>query len=123
MPRNFRRRIETVFPIEDAGIQARIVGDVLQAVLADNVKARELLPDGSYRRRARAAADPLIRSQLVLQHLAREAARGRRASPSLRPDRATPARQRRARRAGAPGGASPRFRLTGAAHAPRRRPT
>jgi len=75
MPRNFWRRIETVFPIEDAGIQARIVGDVLQAVLADNVKARELLPDGSYRRRARAAADPVIRSQLVLQHLAREAAR------------------------------------------------
>ena len=75
MPRNFWRRIETVFPIEDAGIQARIVGDILQAVLADNVKARELLPDGTYRRRARADADPVIRSQLVLQHLAREAAR------------------------------------------------
>jgi len=75
MPRNFWRRIETVFPIEDTALKARIV-DVLQVVLADNVKARELRPDGTYRRRA-AGADgaPPVRSQLTLQHLAREAAR------------------------------------------------
>src|SRR5207249_10932725 len=53
MPRNFWRRIETVFPIADPSLQARIVGDILQLVLADNVKARELLPDGTYRRRTR----------------------------------------------------------------------
>ncbi len=75
MPRNFWRRIETVFPIEDSGLQARIVGDILQLVLADNVKARELLPDGTYRRRPRADGDPVMRSQVALQHLAREAAR------------------------------------------------
>jgi len=75
MPRNFWRRIETVFPIVDAGLQARIVGDILQLVLADNVKARELLPDGTYRRRPRADGDPVMRSQVALQHLAREAAR------------------------------------------------
>jgi len=75
MPRNFWRRIETVFPIEDSSLQARIVGDILQLVLADNVKARELLPDGTYRRRPRADGDPVMRSQVALQHLAREAAR------------------------------------------------
>src|SRR5205823_14483070 len=39
------------------------------------VKARELLPDGTYRRRPRADGDPVMRSQVALQHLAREAAR------------------------------------------------
>src|SRR5438046_1964783 len=72
MPRNFWRRIETVFPIVDAGLQARIVGDILQPVLADNVKARELLPDGTYRRRPRADGDPVMRSQVALQHLVPE---------------------------------------------------
>ena len=75
MPRNFWRRIETVFPIADPSLQARIVGDILQLVLADNVKARELLPDGTYRRRTRVEGDPVTRSQVALQHLAREAAR------------------------------------------------
>ncbi|HYS59400.1 MAG TPA: polyphosphate kinase 1, partial [Gemmatimonadales bacterium] len=51
MPRNFWRRIETLFPIEDAALQARIVGDILQPILHDTVKVRELLPDGTYRRR------------------------------------------------------------------------
>jgi polyphosphate kinase len=75
MPRNFWRRIETVFPIEDAALQARIVGDILRLILSDTVKARELLPDGTYRRRLPADGDAPVRSQVALQHLAREAAR------------------------------------------------
>src|SRR3989441_781254 len=75
MPRNFWRRIETMFPIEDPVLQSRVVGEILQLVLADNLKARELLPDGTYRRRARAAADAAVRCQAALQHVAREAAR------------------------------------------------
>ena len=75
MPRNFWRRVETLFPIEDASLQARIVGDILQPILSDTVKVRELLPDGTYRRRTPGEGEALLRSQIALQHLAREAAR------------------------------------------------
>jgi len=75
MPRNFWRRIETLFPIEDAALQARIVGDILQPILSDTVKVRELLPDGTYRRRTPGEGEAVLRSQIALQHLAREAAR------------------------------------------------
>ena len=75
MPRNFWRRLETVFPVEDARLQARLVGDVLRLLLADTVKTRELLPHGGYRRRTPRDGDPPVRCQVALQHLAREAAR------------------------------------------------
>ena len=75
MPRNFWRRIETVFPIEDPALQARIVNDILPLVLGDTVKARELRSDGTYRRRRPADGEAPVRSQVALQHLAREAAR------------------------------------------------
>ena len=58
MPRNFWRRIETAFPIEDPALQARIVGEILPAVLGDNTKARDLLPDGTYERLATAGVLP-----------------------------------------------------------------
>jgi polyphosphate kinase len=50
MPRNFFRRIELAFPIEDGNLRERITGRVLAITLADNAKARVLRPDGSYRR-------------------------------------------------------------------------
>ena len=52
MPRNFRRRVEIMFPIEDPQLKRRLVDGILGVVLADNVKARELQPDGTYRRTA-----------------------------------------------------------------------
>jgi polyphosphate kinase len=48
MPRNFFRRIELVFPIEDGVLRDRLKRDLLDIQLADNVKARLLQPDGSY---------------------------------------------------------------------------
>ncbi len=48
MPRNFVRRVEVMFPIEDAGIRQRLIDDVLAAQLQDNVKAHILQSDGSY---------------------------------------------------------------------------
>jgi len=75
MPRNFWRRIETLFPIEDASLQARIVGDIIQPILSDTVKVRELSSDGTYRRRTPGEGEAPLRSQIALQHLAREAAR------------------------------------------------
>jgi len=75
MPRNFWRRIETVFPIQDAALKARITGEILRLVLADTVKARELLADGTYRRRAPTDGEQPVRAQVALQLQARDAAR------------------------------------------------
>ncbi len=74
MPRNFFRRIEAMFPVEDARLRARIVDSVLPVILSDNVKARLQQPDGSYVR-APAADDAPIRCQVVLQGHARDSAR------------------------------------------------
>jgi polyphosphate kinase len=73
MPRNFRRRVEIMFPIEDPNLKRRLVDGILGVVLADNVKARELQADGSYRRVDPAAAgEPSVRSQLEFQNMAME---------------------------------------------------
>jgi polyphosphate kinase len=63
-----------MFPVLDPGLKARIVNEVLETGLADNVKARILCSDGSYRRRPGAEDEPEVRSQVTLQGLAREAA-------------------------------------------------
>jgi len=49
MPRNLLRRIETMFPLQDEEHKAR-VREILDVELADTVKARELMADGSYSR-------------------------------------------------------------------------
>ena len=73
MPRNFRRRVEILFPIEDPRLQNRIVDGILGVALIDNVKARELQPDGTYRRvPPTGPGEPSIRSQVEFQNLARE---------------------------------------------------
>jgi len=51
MPRNFFRRIEAVFPVEDPELRDRIKTDILEPALADNVKAWHLQADGRYVRR------------------------------------------------------------------------
>ncbi len=53
MDRNFFRRIETCFPILDGKLKKRVINEGLKPYLKDNTKAWEMLPDGSYRRRAR----------------------------------------------------------------------
>ncbi|MGE3818294.1 MAG: polyphosphate kinase 1 [Isosphaeraceae bacterium] len=73
MPRNFRRRVEVMFPIEDARLKNRIVEGILSVVLSDNVKARILGPDGLYRRvPGPKPGEPVIRSQVEFQNMARE---------------------------------------------------
>lgn len=47
MTRNTRRRVEVACPITDAAARRKL-HDILDACLSDNVKARQLLPDGSY---------------------------------------------------------------------------
>jgi len=48
MPRNFFRRIEVVFPVEDGVLRDWLLREYLQVQLADNMKARLMQPDGNY---------------------------------------------------------------------------
>jgi polyphosphate kinase len=71
MTRNLDRRVETLFPIEDPQL-ARQISDLLQIGLQDNVRARELLPDGRYRRVEVEPGGPLVDSQLHSMRMASE---------------------------------------------------
>jgi polyphosphate kinase len=48
MGRNLERRVELMFPIEDGPLAKKTKEEVLDAALADCVRARELKTDGSY---------------------------------------------------------------------------
>jgi len=50
MPRNLNQRVEVLFPIEDRQMVKDIYENILLTYLADNVKARQMNSDGSYRR-------------------------------------------------------------------------
>lgn len=63
MDRNLSRRVEVIFPVEHTELKNRLVHEILAIGLADNTKARELLPDGSYRRVQKSAEQPAVRSQ------------------------------------------------------------
>ncbi len=70
LPRNLFRRIETVVPIVDGILRDRLINEILLPTLADNTKARELLPDGKYRPVARAAQERPRHSQAEFIRLA-----------------------------------------------------
>jgi len=61
MPRNLDRRVEIAFPVLDPHLQAQ-VREILEIQLADTVKARRILPDGSSVR-VRPEGEPALRSQ------------------------------------------------------------
>ena len=50
MSRNFVRRVEIAFPVEDPAAKERVIDEILATSLGDNVKARALQADGSYAR-------------------------------------------------------------------------
>ncbi|MDA7977634.1 MAG: polyphosphate kinase 1 [Pirellulales bacterium] len=50
MPRNFYRRVESMFPIQTPELKQRILKQIIPVYLRDNVKARLLQPDGTYSR-------------------------------------------------------------------------
>ena len=68
MDRNFFRRVETCFPIEDRRLRQRIIQESLQGYLTDNAQAWLLQADGTYRRvsagnaRRRSAQESLLKS-------------------------------------------------------------
>ena len=55
MPRNLYERVEVMFPVKDPLLRDRIRHEILNAYLADTVKARVLRKDGSYIRAWQAA--------------------------------------------------------------------
>ncbi len=48
MPRNLYERVEVIYPVKDALLRERVKNEILEAYLADNLKARVLQKDGSY---------------------------------------------------------------------------
>ncbi len=48
MPRNLKARVEVLYPVLDKDLMRRIRDKILLIHFADNVKARLLLPDGTY---------------------------------------------------------------------------
>ncbi len=50
MPRNLDRRVEILYPVEDPHLIRQLRDEILATYLADNVKARDMQPDGTYRR-------------------------------------------------------------------------
>ena len=71
MGRNFDRRVEVVFPVEDPGLRARITDEILPAFLSDNVKAHLLRNDGRYERVQRPPKTKTHQAQLHFRQLAR----------------------------------------------------
>src|SRR5262249_35194449 len=74
MDRNLSRRVEGVFPIETPELKQRLIKEILATTSADNVKARELLPDGSYRRVVAESGQIPVRSQERFMEIAVQSA-------------------------------------------------
>jgi polyphosphate kinase len=70
MPRNFFRRIEIAFPVEDGRIAERITSDILALPFEDNVRAHQLQPRGTYRQLRPKKGEPAHRSQFEFIDLA-----------------------------------------------------
>ncbi|RPH69513.1 MAG: polyphosphate kinase 1 [Myxococcaceae bacterium] len=72
MPRNLYRRVELMFPVEDRALRARIHREVIEPSLADNSRAHDLQPDGTYLRRRPSPGETVRDAQLaVLEPLLR----------------------------------------------------
>jgi polyphosphate kinase len=71
MPRNLDRRVEVMCRVRATPLRERLEG-ILELYLRDDVKARELQPDGSHRRRETRenvlAQDALMRAALLAPH-------------------------------------------------------
>ncbi len=74
MPRNLDRRVELLVPVNDKACKRRLI-EILKTCFADNIKGREILPDGGYAPVPRGAKGKAIRAQEVLYRQACEAAK------------------------------------------------
>lgn len=75
MPRNFFRRIEVAFPVENGVLHDRLRNEILAMTLADNTKARFLRSDGSYSQPLSIRGEKAHRSQFQFIQLANKPAK------------------------------------------------
>ncbi len=75
MPRNFYRRIELAFPVENPALRDQIINEVLPSFLNDRVKARGLQPNGTYRRLKPEGSEPRAQAQWHFREVSRERAK------------------------------------------------
>jgi len=73
MDRNFFRRVEVAFPIEDKTLRNRVIKEALNNYLADNTQAWELQPDGRYLRVTPGENDPVSAQSLLEKELGQPA--------------------------------------------------
>jgi polyphosphate kinase len=71
MPRNLRKRVEVLFPIDDPVLRRRLRCQILSLYLADTAKARRLLADGGERRIEPAPGEAPLNAQESFMRLAR----------------------------------------------------
>jgi polyphosphate kinase len=91
MPRNFFRRMELAFPVENPALRDRIINEVLPSFLNDRVKARGLQADGSYRRLKPEGKEPRAQAQWHFREVSRERTKKMTASKKkLRADKLIP---------------------------------
>jgi polyphosphate kinase len=90
MPRNFFRRIEVAFPIETPVLRDQIINDVIPTILHDRVKARELQPDGTYRRLKPEGPEPSRQAQWQFREVSRERTKIAGSKKKARADRLIP---------------------------------
>src|SRR6202162_574831 len=85
MPRNFLRRVELAFPLENPALRDNLINEVLPRFLNDRVKSRELQPDGSYRRLKPEGTEARVQAQWHFRERSRERAKklGRKKTPPV----------------------------------------
>src|SRR5213595_1142227 len=90
MPRNFFRRVEIAFPVEQPSLRDEIIDEVLPKFVHDRVKARELQPDGSYRRLKPEGKEPREQAQLQFRERSRRLAKKNRKPKPVASAKLTP---------------------------------
>src|SRR5436309_6182607 len=90
MPRNFFRRVELAFPVEQPSLRDEIIDEVLPKFVHDRVKARELQPDGSYRRLKPEGKEPREQAQLQFRERSRRLAKKNRKPKRVASAKLTP---------------------------------
>ena len=71
MQRNFDRRVETLFPLEDENIKQKVM-KYLKVILSDNVKMRQLNSNGLYEKVVPKKNEPRVCSQELLYKIISE---------------------------------------------------
>ena len=72
MPRNFFRRVEVLFPIEDPGLRRRLLEEIFPMEFQDNAYARELRANGAYLPVARRDGEVPFSAQTYFMAAARQ---------------------------------------------------